>query len=75
MTQAQRAAKFLTAVGIANRIFRSPVRLTERGCSYGVKIYEQELSRSLRILEENDIHPIKVLRQSERGEYTEVEAS
>ena len=44
VTQAQRAGYLLSAAGITNRIFRSPVGLTERGCSYSVRIGEPYLA-------------------------------
>ncbi len=50
VTQAQRAGYLLSAAGITNRIFRSPVGLTERGCSYSVRIGEPYLARAMEIL-------------------------
>lgn len=70
VTQAQRAGYLLSAAGITNRIFRSPVGLTERGCSYSVRIGEPYLARSLEILRQNSLRPVKVFLQRE-GQYLE----
>ena len=43
VTQAQRMMHLLENCGIWAKIFRSPVGLTEYGCSYAVKIRREKL--------------------------------
>ena len=60
MTQAQRAGRLLTSYGITNQVFRSPAGLTERGCSYAVRVRSEQLDRAAGILRANQINPVKV---------------
>ena len=60
VTQAQRAGRLLTSYGITNQVFRSPAGLTERGCSYSVRVRSEQLDRAMGILRANHIVPIKV---------------
>ena len=60
VTQAQRAGRLLAAAGITYRIFRSPAGLTERGCSYSVRIRSEQLDRAMGILRHHQINPVKV---------------
>lgn len=71
VTQAQRAGYLLSAAGITNRIFRSPVGLTERGCSYSVRIGEPYLARAMEILRQNSLQPVKLFLHRD-GQYFEV---
>lgn len=73
VTQAQRAGYLLSAAGITNRIFRSPVGLTERGCSYSVRISDPYLARAMGLLRDSGIRPVKVFQHRD-GQYTEVTA-
>jgi hypothetical protein len=74
VTQAQRAGYLLSAAGITNRIFRSPVGLTERGCSYSVRIGEPYLARAMEILRQNSLQPVKLFLHRD-GQYFEVALS
>ena len=74
VTQAQRAGYLLSAAGITNRIFRSPVGLTERGCSYSVRIGEPYLARAIEILRQNSPQPVKLFLHRD-GQYFEVALS
>ena len=74
VTQAQRAGYLLSAAGITNRIFRSPVGLTERGCSYSVRIGEPYLARAMEILRQNSLQPVKRFLHRD-GQYFEVALS
>ena len=60
VTQAQRAGRLLSSFGITNQVFRTPVGLTERGCSYSVRVRSQQLDRAVGILRANQIVPVKV---------------
>ncbi len=74
VTQAQRAGYLLSAAGITNRIFRSPIGLTERGCSYSVRIGEPYLARAMEILRQNSLQPVKLFLHRD-GQYFEVALS
>ena len=74
VTQAQRAGYLLSAAGITNRIFLSPVGLTERGCSYSVRIGEPYLARAMEILRQNSLQPVKLFLHRD-GQYFEVALS
>lgn len=50
LTQAQRIARALERAGIAAEVSRSPRKISENGCGFGVKIQEQALAASLRAL-------------------------
>ena len=71
ITQAQRAGRLLAAAGVTFRIFRSPAGLTERGCSYSLKVSQANGARALSLLREGGIRPMKTVAVA-RGEYTEV---
>ena len=71
VTQAQRAGRLLAAAGITYRIFRSPAGLTERGCSYSVKVSSANGPRALSLITGGGIRPVKTVIFS-GGEYTEV---
>jgi len=72
VTQGQRVARLLGTAGISNRLLRSPAGLTERGCSYSVKIYERELPSATLLLTKNGIYPLGVVREVSGGGYEEV---
>ena len=61
VTQAQRAGRLLTSIGITNQVFRSPAGLTERGCSYSVRIRASALDSAMSILKARQINPVKVV--------------
>ena len=60
VTQAQRAGRLLTSFGITNQVFRTPVGLTERGCSYSVRVRSAQLDRAMSVLQSSYIVPVKV---------------
>ena len=60
VTQAPRAGRLLTSYGITNQVFRSPAGLTERGCSYSVRVRSEQLDRAMGVLRANQITPVKV---------------
>jgi len=73
VTQAQRVSRGLIAGGIPNRIFRSPVGLTEKGCSYSVSLAANRLDSALLILKNLHISPLKIFLRSSDGNYQEVD--
>jgi len=72
VTQAQRVSRGLAAVGISNRILRSPIGLTQRGCSYSVKISGRNLTASVQILRQLNLQPLRFFLSGSDGTYTEV---
>ena len=75
VTQAQRVGLLFSASGITNQVHRSPVGLTERGCSYSVRIREMDLPKALQLLRANHLQRVKVVLQDAMGGYTEVPAT
>ena len=73
VTQAQRGGMLLSRSGITNRIFRSPAGLTERGCSYSIRITPEHLHHAMDLLRRGGTQPVKVVAQGPDG-YTEVSA-
>jgi len=71
VTQAQLAGRQLERAGIVYQINRTPAGLTERGCSYSVRVPERYIRQALEYL--RDMRPswYKVFR-SDGGGYTEV---
>ena len=47
VTQAQLAGRILNGAGIVYQIQRTPAGLTERGCSYSVRVPERYIRRAL----------------------------
>ena len=52
VTQAQMAARALSRAGITNQIQRTPSGLTERGCSYSVRVPERYGRQAMALLSE-----------------------
>lgn len=72
VTQAQRVFRLLASVGIPARMFRSPVGLTDRGCSYSVTLRRHHLPQALQLLKSSRVRPLKVLTRTPEGGYDEV---
>jgi len=72
VTQAQRVSRLLASAGIPCRMFRSPVGLTERGCSYSVTLRENNLPVALRLMKAYRLRPLKLLLRTPEGGYNEV---
>lgn len=72
VTQAQRAGMLFSSAGITNQVFRSPVGLTERGCSYSVRIPYQQLPHAAQLLRDYHMKPVKIVLQDEYGTISEV---
>lgn len=71
ITQAQRAGAALRRAGITYGIFRTPAGLTQRGCSYSVRIYERDHEVSRRMLTEEGLPCVAAFRRDEMG-FTQV---
>lgn len=72
LTYAQRAAAKLERSGISAVILRTPKRLTDRGCSYSVKISIRRLAEAKAALAESAIRPQAVYALLDSGAYEEV---
>ena len=74
ITQAQLAGRILDRAGVIYQIQRTPAGLTERGCSYSVRVPERYIRRALDQL--RDIRPAfyKIFRSLD-GEYLEAALS
>ena len=71
VTQAQRMMHLLESCGIWAKIFRSPVGLTEYGCSYAVKIRREKLWQAMDCLHRGGLTPLSV-HEKQGGGYREV---
>lgn len=72
ITYAQRMSRVLERVGIRAQIFRAPVGLTDRGCSYALRIRTEHLPAALQALHEAGLNPVRVFL-FQQGEYHELE--
>ncbi|QNL45610.1 DUF3343 domain-containing protein [Oscillibacter hominis] len=72
ITYAQRMSRVLERIGIRAQIFRAPVGLTDRGCSYALRVRTEHLAPALRALHEAGLNPIQVFL-FQQGEYHELE--
>ena len=72
LTYAQRGARVLERSGISASIAKAPLKATDKGCSYCVRISEPRLNSALSALEGAGIGHGRVLRIGEGGEYGEV---
>lgn len=72
MTHAQRTAAALERAGLTAQIIRSPKSISGDGCSYGVRLAENNLSLALVILNRVGITPSSVFIASTEGGYREV---
>ena len=71
VTQAQRVGLLFSAAGITNQVHRSPVGLTERGCSYSVRVPERYIRPAVERLRAAGPAYYKIFRGS-GGDYSEV---
>ena len=71
VTQAQMGSRVLAAVGITSRLYRAPMGLTERGCSYALQVGQPYIRQALAALSANQIRPVKVVLKTADG-YREV---
>ena len=71
VTQAQMAGRILNGAGIVYQIQRTPAGLTERGCSYSVRVPERYIRRALDRLQGTRPAFYKIFRSTD-GEYAEV---
>lgn len=70
VTQAQMAARALNRAGITNQVQRTPSGLTERGCSYSVRVPERYGQQAMELLSGLRPSYFKAVRGG-NGSYTE----
>lgn len=71
VTQAQHMARALEACGIRAGLLRAPAGLTNRGCSYAVRIRAEQWDAARSCLTQADLRPLSIYRREGSG-YREV---
>ena len=72
ITHAQRMSRILERSGITARFFRPPMGLTDRGCSYAVRIAEGYLPTAMERLRAEGLLPMRVFYAGADGSFSEV---
>lgn len=72
ITQAQHIVRALEQCGIRTDLFRAPVGLTDRGCSYAVRVREENFDAARQCLLTAQLPPLPIFRR-ENGMYRGVE--
>ena len=72
ITHAQRTNKLLERSGATAPYYRAPAGLTNRGCSYAVRIGADRYPAALRILQSGGLPPMRVFYSAGDGAYREV---
>ena len=68
---AQRMSRVLERAGITARFFRPPMGLTDRGCSYAVRIGEGSLPAAMERLRSEGLVPMRVFYAESDGSFSE----
>ena len=71
ITHAQRMSRVLERAGITARFFRPPMGLTDRGCSYAVRIGEGSLPAAMERLRSEGLVPMRVFYAKSDGSFSE----
>ncbi len=71
VTHAQRMVRVLESCGIRAGMFRAPAGLTTQGCSYAVRIREDQMLRARSCLVGADLQPLGIFTRDGNG-YREV---
>lgn len=72
ITHAQRMSRTLERAGITAHFFRPPMGLTDRGCSYAVRISAGALPAALEHLQADGLPPMRIFYTSGDGAFSEV---
>lgn len=72
LTYAQRTAAVLERSGIPAHLLRTPEGLSQRGCSYSVKLSERRLKEALLALNRAELTPTHLYLTQGDGSYREV---
>lgn len=71
ITHAQRMSRVLERAGITARFFRPSMGLTDRGCSYAVRIGEGSLPAAMERLRSEGLVPMRVFYAESDGSFSE----
>ena len=71
ITHAQRMSRVLERAVITARFFRPPMGLTDRGCSYAVRIGEGSLPAAMERLRSEGLVPMRVFYAESDGSFSE----
>ena len=72
ITHAQRMSRSLERAGITARFFRPPMGLTDRGCSYAVRVNAGSMPAAIERLRSDGLMPMRVFRWESDGAFSEV---
>lgn len=72
LTYAQRGARVLERFGISAAVTKAPMKTTDKGCSYCVRVSEAAQNRAFAILQDSGIAYGRVFQIKPDGEYREV---
>ena len=72
VTYAQRASKYLYSKGVYSSIVKLPIRYSEEGCGYSLKVSERQFLNSRKLLSDVGYEIQKILYSDNEGEYKEV---
>jgi len=71
ITHAQRMSRALEQAGITARFFRPPMGLTDRGCSYAVRVSASALPAARERLRQAGLQPMRVFYDGGDGTFSE----
>ena len=72
ITHAQRISIVLEKSGISAPFFRPPISLSGRGCGYAVRIGENYLGASVKLLRAVGLEPVRIYYHDVNGTYREI---
>lgn len=72
ITHAQRMSRTLERSGITARFFRPPMGMTDRGCSYAVRVAENNVSAAWERLRAEGLLPMRAFYIGGDGAFREV---
>ena len=72
ITHAQRMSGVLERAGITVRFFRPPMGLTDRGCSYAVRVSGGNYPAAMELLRQEGLAPMRVFYAEGGGALSEI---
>lgn len=72
ITHAQRMSRILERAGITARFFRPPMGLTDRGCSYAVRVAGGSYLSAMELLRSEGLAPMRVFYAEGGGALSEI---
>lgn len=72
ITHAQRMSRTLERSGITAHFFRPPMGMTDRGCSYAVRVSENNFPAAMNQLRAEGLMPMRMLFTTGDGTFSEV---